>query len=241
MRKSRFPNKRVAAQKWSTTTLVPRTLYPPLPAEMRMALRAVTVNTYSATAGNMNFQSVSCISPQQIGGDYPSAFGPFMQIYGRSVVDRVTVKFTIIPYMAGAAPIDVTTYGPLQLTACVIPWIDGQNLPLNDASFRRLAARPEAKSLTLAHPYAEESKTFVFSVDVRKALANFREEHYCIKSDRDGNLILPAQNNIQESPMIAMGVLNQFGTDRYYYVRRDVVYHMTFSMAHTTSLVVPLA
>ena len=57
----KFGNKRVAAQKWATTTLVARTLYPPLPAEMRLAFKNTTISSYSVESAAMTLQRVSTI------------------------------------------------------------------------------------------------------------------------------------------------------------------------------------
>lgn len=231
----KFGNKRVAAQKWATTTLVARTLYPPLPAEMRLAFKNTTISSYSVESAAMTLQRVSTIEPRGIGDLYPSGFPAMMQLYSKAVIDKITVKFTITPILTTA-----TARGfPINVAGCVCPWVDTQGLGLNMVNFQRLASRPDAKTCQVGHPYASQNNNMFFSIDLRKAMANYREEHYAIKSELNGAMTLPNQATVPEAPVVCLAVFNQYAEAVGYSVQRECTYHFTFSLIHSAPMVGP--
>lgn len=226
--KSRFQNKRVLAQRWRTTTYVPRSLYPPLPAQMRLSMKVTTSNIYGIAGATMVQQRVSCIDPRSIGDVYPCGFPAMMLLYSKAIIDKVQVKFLMAPFKSG-----LDNGYPLNVTGGVVPWVDTNGVALTLASFQLFASRPEAKSMVLGHPYANDHENMFFSVDVHKALANFREEHYAIKSDRTGVITLPNQATVSEAPVIALSVFNHFSETQNMSLQREITYHFTFSCPHT--------
>ena len=64
-----------------------------------------------------------------------------------------------------------------------------------------------------------------FSIDLRKAMANYREEHYAIKSELNGAMTLPNQATVPEAPVVCLAVFNQYAEAVGYSVQRECTYH----------------
>lgn len=230
--KKRFGNKRVAAQKWSTTTAVARTLYPPLPAQMKLSFRGVTTDNYVVNAGVMTLQFVSTIVPQLIGGTWPAGFPQMMLLYSRASCDRVVASIKITPLIIGGQQIQQAS--PVFTTSGVGTGVDLDEIAagvLNEIGYRRLAAMPGAKNHVLSNPVGQDEVSYYHSIDNRKLLADTREAVYQIQSTAAGAIIPPAAL-LASTPAIYLGVYNQSANARGYMVTRDVTYHFTFTMPH---------
>lgn len=222
----------VLAQQPRTTYYSPTSWYPPLPAEMRMSLKLSYTSLHSVANSAEVFFGISCVSPISVGSQYPEGFERMMALYSRAVVDRVFVKVGFTP-TAGTETYDGRIMDPFRVIAAVIPWNDF-NDSANLTSFA-LSSYPEAKTAMIGHTYSQPEKVFYLDVDVRKALANTREEHYACRSTLAGAITLPTLNaNIGASPMATFMIDNTLSTvsGRTCYVRREIVYHFTFSMRH---------
>lgn len=230
--KKRFGNKRVAAQKWSTTTAVARTLYPPLPAQMKLSFRGVTTDNYNVNAGVMTLQFVSTVVPQLIGGNWPAGFPQMMLLYSRAICDRVVASIKLAPIIIGGQQIQQAS--PL-FTTCGIA--NGEDLAqiqagiLNEIGYRRLAAMPGAKNHIISNPVGQEEVSYYHSIDNRKLLADSKEAVYQIISNTAG-AIVPPLLLLDHTPGVFLGVYNQSANARGYIVTRDVTYHLTFTMPH---------
>jgi len=230
---SGFKNKRVSAQVWQTTTAVPRTLYPPLPAQMKLALRLQQVSSHQVDPNAGNIIGVSGISPVGVDNAFAEGFAAMMRLYSHAVVDRIQVTFGVIPTDDNnPAP---NHQRPFSVTSLVCPWYDFN--AAHALTPDEVRSYPDAKTRLVGSLNAERETTFYHSVDVRKALANQREEHYACRSSLAGVITVPVLNaNIGATPIICFFAANHDPVEnRFYYLRRDVVYHMTFSMRHTTS------
>lgn len=230
--KKRFGNKRIVAQKWGTTTAVARTLYPPLPAQMKLSFRGVTSDNYNTNAGVMTLQFISSIIPQLIGGDYPAGFPAMMLLYSRATCDKAVMKVAIAPQMLGGQQIQQAS--PL-FTTCGIGTAQdlteiGAGL-LNELGYRRLAAMPGSKNHILSNPVGQDEVAYYHSIDNNKLLADSKESVYAITSNTAGAIALP-QALIESTPAVYLGVYNQSANARSYMVTRDITYHFTFTMPH---------
>jgi len=230
--KKRFGTKRVAAQKWATTTTIARTLYPPLPAQMKLSFRGVTSANYTVNAGLMTLQSISTISPLLIGGIYPAGFPQMMLLYSRATCDRVVSKISVVPLLPGGQQLNAAS--PL-FTTCGIATVNdideiAANL-LNEIGYRRLAAMSTSKNHILGNPSGQEEINYYHTVDNRKILADSKESIYTTVSNINGQIVVP-DLLIVSTPAIYLGVYNQSVNARGYMVTRDMTYHFTFTMPH---------
>lgn len=230
-------NKWVQAQKRSTTTLVPRSLYPPMPAQLRVSLKACTVNTYESVAGEYAFNVTSCISCFQIGGTAPGGFQSLMRLYSRAVIDRVQSKLSISPYMVDAQP-QPYDYGLVNLVSTVLPYQDAVDFPNTLVAYNQTVSRPNSKTKMLGHPYGESAQTFFWGVDVRRALAEGPVETLQHFSNIAGTVIFPVQANVPSAPVILVGYYNSGDNHKFLSITRETTYHMTFSMLHSASNVI---
>jgi len=226
-------NKRVAAQSWATTTYVARSLYPPIPSQMKLALRLHQYANYQVDINGQLIVGISGISPVGLGGAFAEGFAAMMRLYSHAVVDRIQVVFGVIPTDDNNPA--ANHQRPFPVTSLVIPWNDfnGAAALVPD----EVMSYPEAKTKLVGSLQAERETTFYHSVDVRKALANPHEEHYACRSTLAGVIAVPALNaNIGSSPMICLFASNNDpANNRFLIIRREVTYHMTFSMRHATS------
>lgn len=234
-RGGRFPNKRVPAQKWATTTLVARTLYPPLPAQMKLALRLHNSNFYNVNENAINLIGVSGVSPIGVGPTYPEGFSAMMRLYAHAIVDRVQVTWTAINFPANDAV--ENNRRPLIVTSLVMPWHDF-NAGVAAFVADQYGSYPDSQTKIVAAYGAEGETVFHQSVDVRRALANPHEEPYACRSTPAGVITVPVLNAaIGASPMICLAIQNPDDVfTRRLLIRRDVVYHITFSMRHLASV-----
>ena len=60
-----------SAQRWSTTLAIPRSLYPPIPAQMKLSLRLHQASQYHINIAGTTYTGISSCSPIGIGGMYP--------------------------------------------------------------------------------------------------------------------------------------------------------------------------
>lgn len=227
-------NKRVAAQKWGTTTYVARSLYPPLPAQMKLSLRLQQFSNYQVAANDQVIVGISGISPTGLNNQFAEGFAAMMRLYSHAVVDRIQVTFGVIP--TDDAPVqDVGRQRPFPVTSLVIPWNDFNGV--NALHPDEVMSYPEAKTRLVGSLQAERETTFYHSVDVRKALSNQHEEHYACRSTLAGVIAVPALNaNIGAAPMVCLYASNNDPVfARFFILRRDITYHLTFSMRHATS------
>lgn len=213
-------------------TFLPRTLYPQLPAEMRLSMTLSDTRTVAITSLSYPEIRTALIAPTQ-SADYPSAFLSMMRIYSRAVVDRVQVRQDFNPYFAGA--VSDQLYGPIGIAAAVIPYSDLPNLT-DYASWYKMSSLPESKTLTLGHPFAETGKSLTFSIDVRKLLASPREEDYATTSSLAGSITLPDITHPDIPYLVTyFGVHdNTISDPRYCLITRQFTFHITFSLRHLT-------
>lgn len=220
-----------------TQTMLPRTLYPCLPAEMRVSM--TLADTITSGVSNTAFALIknSLISPNQ-GGSWPAGFPQMMRLYSRAVVDRVQVRQDFNTYFAGTQADQ--DYGPVDVVAAVLPATDIPGVS-DFSSWYRMQSLPESKTLILSHPFAETGKSMFFSLDVRKLLAGPRDESYAVTSDKDGTITAPS-TTAADSPFL----VTYFGTHsaasgptRYILTARSFTFHITFSVRHLSTAVAP--
>lgn len=229
----RTSTKVVLAQRPKTTWYSPRDWYPPLPAEMRLALKLTYATTHGVDGGSSVYFGISCVSPVSVGGQYPEAFERLMRLYSRAVVDRVYVKVGFTPSGSGLEAYDGRVLDPYRVIAAVIPWTD-----FNDSTNLTpytLGSYPEAKTAMLGHAYSQAMRTMTFSIDNRKAIADGHEEHYARRSTNAGVITVPTLSVVPSHPMATFMLDNTNSittTSRTCFVSREITYHFTFSMRH---------
>ena len=204
---------------------------------MKLSLRLHQASQYHINIAGTTYTGISSCSPIGIGGMYPEGFAAMMRLYSHAVVDRVQVTFGVTPSVGGNIPDDYDLQSrPFTASSLIIPWYDFDNG--NNLTPEQIQSYPGCVTKMIGARSADGEVRFYQSVDIRTALANYREEHYACKSTSAGVITVPALNaNIGSVPMICLWTANQDGgADRYFNMRRDVTYHMTFSMRHCSSL-----
>lgn len=212
----------------------PSTLYPQLPTVMRLSFKAFTTANYNVAYGATTIQSVSTISPQQIGGTFPCGFPAIMLLYSRAFVDRVTVKFTVIPTLDAGQ--QVHQANPIECVAGVAPQRDIDVIGLDQNAFWLLSSVPGNKTALIGNPSGASETEFFFSVDTRKVNGVDRNVDTSLESTRTGQIQLPNAANQQLSMAIFLAVFNggPGGIPRSYIVKREISYHITFSEPHVS-------
>lgn len=211
-----------------------RTLYPALPVQMKLALRLQQFSDHAIDPSSSVHVGVAGISPLGVNNAYAEGFAAMMRLYSHAVVDRVQVTYGVIPNDAygGDQPMAQRSF-----LACssIMPWNDYNAIvavPMDS-----IISQYESKSRLVGPLQAQHEVTFYHSVDLRKALANPHEEYYASRSTNAGVITTPALNaNIGSTPIVVFSAFNRDNQQpRYFQLRRDVVYHITFSMRHASS------
>lgn len=231
----RTSTKVVLAQRPRTTYYSPTSWYPPLPAEMRLSLKLSQTITVQVAGLAHIYSGISCVAPISIAGTYPEGFEKLMRLYSRAVVDRVSVTFGFTPSASGQENFDGRLYDPYRVIGGVVPWNDFNDN--NNFTPHVFASYPESKTAQIGFLFSQSERVMKFNVDVRKAIGDGREEHYACRSSLVGVITVPVLNaNIGASPMIVYMLDNNnslSNTSRTCFVRREITYHITFSMRHT--------
>ena len=111
----------------------------------------------------------------------PRGFAAMMRLYSHAVVDRVQVTFGVTPSVGGNIPDDYDLQSrPFTASSLIIPWYDFDNG--NNLTPEQIQSYPGCVTKMIGARSADGEVRFYQSVDIRTALANYREEHYACKS-----------------------------------------------------------
>lgn len=219
--------KRVISATYPSST-IPRTLYPFVPGEMRIALRCNYTNQGAVPAGATYIAEVPVAVPQLVAGAWPEYLEQFMGIYSRARVDKVHVTLKVMN----------TTVNPLQWAFGIGSASDGGYLGGGDA-FQRVRMLPSAKfgfigSTEGGHDQATASVWY----DLRKAIGpGIYSQQYATTSNAQTPpvITIPVVANAPDMPWGYAAFLGGAANTEVI-LSREVVYHMTFSGIHAQAL-----
>lgn len=228
---------------------ITRSIYPPPPAQMRVALKLVQCFNYLIQPQTSAYQTIDCFFPQGIDGVYPTDFANYHRIYSRSVVDFVQAKITYQSFVQSTQSANAAG-----TSADIVAVVVSQNDVPPDAVaanqfFDSYTALPEAKNASLGAPNSgHDVKTLYVSLDIRKYTQQGHQNVYGNHSsfgfplpafqiepnsadldveDPSHPTIFLAQRHSQTGAPIG-------NTPVEVRVRREITYHMTFSNKHVT-------
>lgn len=233
-RGSKLGGKRIMPFNRSTYLKTASNLYPQLPAIMKLSFKAFSTGPYNVAAGAMTIQSVSTISPVQIGGTFPCGFPAMMLLYSRAYIDRITVKFSLIPTLDNNQQIHQAT--PIEAVAGLAPLRDLNQIGLDQNAFWLLSSVPGNKTALIGNPSGAEETSFFFSVDSQKINDLSHGNDISIESTRLGAIAVPAGLAQDTAMAVFLGVFNPSVVPRSYIVKREISYHVTFAEPHVQTM-----
>jgi len=228
MSKSRRSKRIVSATPVVST--IPRTLYPFVPAEMRLALRCTLATTYNVLAGGgQQLVDISLTSPALGVGTFPEYLEQFMAVYSRGRVDKVFVNIKAQNNSVNAVhwAFGVCSAG------------DGAFLAGADA-LQRIRMLPSSKFGMLGSMNGgnDQAKVNLFHDNLKAVGPGIYGSNYATTSTAQNPPVftLPAVINVPDAPWGYFILQNPSGANSEIIVLREVVYHMTFSSKHAQAL-----
>jgi len=218
-------------QRASTTYQIPRQLYSPLPAQLKVAMTA------QASAGwDLAVQTICphyrilLLRPNQL--TFPGGFQALHQLYARSFIDRAVVSVSLTNGSNAFA----------QVCLLQVPYIDTiEGGTYTAAQFDGFASSPEAILRTIGTGTGgHDSVTMSLAIDVNKIINTFDESIACTTSDRTVPPVITVPdyeaNGVPSSswPTVELIAFNPSAQAITLFRQIQITYHMTFSQRHAT-------
>lgn len=211
----------------STATVIPRSLYPPQPADYCVSLRLAQTSQIAVAGTSRYVEYQSTLQPWTPESNYAEYFRPLMRIYSRAQVYKCVTVYQIQ---------NVSTT-PLEICSAVINYNDAISLPATGAGIDRLSSYPEAQYRMLAGATGGPSFiTLGSSVDNSRFLGQQLDSDTCVVSAIGGALTAPFLTSTGTDPQTLFVAYNRQASAAACLYRKVHTFHIRFFDRHDQSL-----
>lgn len=208
---------------------IPRTLFPPLPQQLTVALTFAQEAQFQTPSGQFNIQLFALHIPSLVAGQYPGHFATLMKIYSRAYCEKAKVDIT----MMGISNGDIAA-----VAAAVMPLIDADLIGanLNAQAMNLIRSVPNAKIGFMPGSNSFVPLKWTFWLDSSKAGSSMamKSDSYYTTSNGQAppDIVLPVIGNIPASPTVCLMIHNNTPDNTDWTSHRKVTYYIRFSNLH---------